>query len=129
MWGFPASIGGCFSLAHTDAGGPRPGAGAFCVPVGATPPRADRPSPPPPPGRAGLAAGREAMPHRPAVLIIDDDHALRDLIAEVLAEEGYRVAGVDGAAALAALRRERPGLLLLDVRMTGLDGTDLCRQL
>jgi DNA-binding response OmpR family regulator len=65
----------------------------------------------------------------PPILIIDNDVTLRDLLVEFLAEEGYRATGLDGSAAPAAIQRERPALLLLDVRMPGLDGPALCRLL
>jgi DNA-binding response OmpR family regulator len=65
----------------------------------------------------------------PSILIIDNDVPLRDLLVEFLDEEGYRATGLDGSAAPAAIQRERPGLLLLDVRMPGLDGPALCRLL
>ena len=65
----------------------------------------------------------------PPIFIVDNDVTLRDLLVEFLAEEGYRAAGLDGSAAPAAIQRERPGLLLLDVRMPGLDGPALCRLL
>jgi CheY-like chemotaxis protein len=58
------------------------------------------------------------------ILIIDDDDDLRDALAEVLVDEGYRVQQEPGGLeALQALRRGlRPDLILLDLMMPGLDG-------
>ncbi|MDP9373223.1 MAG: response regulator [Chloroflexota bacterium] len=67
---------------------------------------------------------------REAVLVVDDDTAVRDLIEIILSDEGYRVrtAG-DGRAALTLARDEPPDLVLMDVNMPILDGISACRQL
>jgi CheY-like chemotaxis protein len=60
----------------------------------------------------------------PVVLVVDDDGDVRDVLREVLEENGYlvRTAG-DGREALAVLRREpRTSLILLDVMMPVMDG-------
>lgn len=64
------------------------------------------------------------------ILIADDDAAMRQMIAQYLASEGYRVleAG-DGPEALDLARRERPDLVLLDWMMPGMSGLDVCRSL
>jgi two-component system nitrogen regulation response regulator NtrX len=59
----------------------------------------------------------------PQVLIIDDEPALRDIMAEALAAEGYRVTtAVDGVEGLARVRERRPELIVLDLMMPVLDG-------
>jgi two-component system LytT family response regulator len=61
----------------------------------------------------------------PSALIVDDEPNARERIRALLARHpGVTVAGEcgDGIDALAAIRRERPQLLLLDVQMPGLDG-------
>ena len=64
----------------------------------------------------------------PTVLVVEDDEATRDAIAELLGEEGYAVATAgDGAAGLRAAEGTRPKLVLLDVRMPVLDGADFAR--
>jgi len=58
-------------------------------------------------------------------IIVDDEPAARDLIAEILATRpDVEVVGSYGDArqALSAIRRDKPELLLLDVQMPGLDG-------
>jgi CheY-like chemotaxis protein len=59
------------------------------------------------------------------VLIVEDDPAMRLVLAELLEEAGYVVATMpDGAAALAYLRRgaPHPAVILLDLLMPGMDG-------
>lgn len=64
------------------------------------------------------------------VLVVDDDPGIRAVVAETLELEGYRVETVaDGAQALRAIERERPALVLLDMRMPVLDGWGVAREL
>ena len=64
------------------------------------------------------------------VLIADDDPAIRDVVRIALQRGGFETAEVaDGAAALLAVGSVAPDLLVLDVTMPGLDGTEVCRQL
>lgn len=63
-----------------------------------------------------------------AVLVVDDDDWVRDLVETVLLDEGYRVCtAANGRAALAALATERPDIVLMDVNMPHLDGLSACR--
>lgn len=61
---------------------------------------------------------------RALVLIVDDDFLLRESLSLILAGEGYMVAVAEnGVEALKRLRSgERPGLILLDLRMPIMDG-------
>jgi CheY-like chemotaxis protein len=63
------------------------------------------------------------MPKEP-ILIVDDDCDVRQLVGELLEEEGYAVEGVpNGEAALELIRGGvRPALILLDLMMPGMDG-------
>jgi len=64
------------------------------------------------------------------LLIVDDEAPVRDVLDEYFAGQGYAVdTASDGAAALAAARRRRPDLVLLDVRMPGVDGLEVLRRL
>src|SRR5215471_15548577 len=65
-----------------------------------------------------------------AVLVVDDDAAIRRMLERTLSAEGYDVAGVaGGGAALVAVERSAPDLLVLDVRLPDLDGLSVCRRL
>ncbi|MBT3305688.1 MAG: PleD family two-component system response regulator [Alphaproteobacteria bacterium] len=64
------------------------------------------------------------------ILIVDDQPASVKMLAAKLSNEYYQVltAG-DGAAALEAVGRDAPDLVLLDVMMPGLDGYQVCEQI
>ncbi|MBD3162215.1 MAG: response regulator, partial [Candidatus Eisenbacteria bacterium] len=64
------------------------------------------------------------------VLVVDDDEAIRDSCRQTLERSGYEVETVcDGAEALRAIHARRPDLVLLDLRMPGLDGTEFLQRL
>lgn len=63
------------------------------------------------------------------VLVVDDDAGIRDVVREILELEGYPVEmAQDGDRALAALGRELPAVVLLDMRMPVLDGWGFVRE-
>ena len=62
------------------------------------------------------------------VLVVDDDAAIRDMLAEYLGEHGYEVAvAASGEAMRAEIERAVPALVLLDVGLPGEDGLTLAR--
>jgi CheY-like chemotaxis protein len=65
-----------------------------------------------------------ACVERRHVLLVDDDAEIRGVVRLILETEGYRVlTAADGEEALRVLRAgERPGMILLDLRMPGMDG-------
>jgi len=65
------------------------------------------------------------------VVIGEDDRDIRELIELILDEDGYTTAvAATGVDALELCRRERPGLVLLDVSMPGeLSGLEVCRRI
>ena len=66
------------------------------------------------------------------ILIVDDEHDIRELVAGVLEDEGYQTRGAaDSDAALEAISARRPSLVLLDVWLQGsrLDGLELLDEL
>ncbi len=66
----------------------------------------------------------------PRILIVDDDDALRDSIAETLSDLGHQpVPAADGEAALARLGRRGIDAVLLDLRMPGIDGLEVLRRI
>ena len=72
----------------------------------------------------------QADPPKADVLIVDDTPANLRLLSKMLAEQGYQVRPVpDGPLALAATRAEPPDLILLDIRMPGMSGYQVCEHL
>ncbi len=64
------------------------------------------------------------------ILIVDDSEPSRILLMEILSAEGYDVRPADsGALALSAVNADPPELILLDMRMPGMDGIEVCRTL
>jgi DNA-binding response OmpR family regulator len=63
------------------------------------------------------------------VLIVDDDPAIVDAIGLILEDEGYEVTATSGGDILRFAEQEQPDIVLLDIRLSGQDGRDVCRAL
>lgn len=62
------------------------------------------------------------------ILVVEDELVLRETLAYNLGRQGYEViTAVDGVQAVNLARQERPGLIILDVMLPGLDGFEVCR--
>lgn len=67
---------------------------------------------------------------QPHILVVDDDPYVRPVLVRLLQRHGLRVTNVgDGFSALAAIERVRPDVVLLDVKMPGIDGTEVLRRI
>ena len=65
-----------------------------------------------------------------SILIVDDTPANLQLLSKMLNERGYRVRPVsNGSMALSAVQVEPPDMILLDIRMPGMDGYKVCETL
>jgi two-component system KDP operon response regulator KdpE len=65
-----------------------------------------------------------------AILIIDDDGAVRDTLARKLVREGFVVlAAKDGLEGLRVFHTGHPDLVILDVVMPGMDGVTVCERI
>jgi len=63
------------------------------------------------------------------ILIVDDEVGIRELLSEILQDEGYRVSLAENATAARTYRaREQPALVLLDIWMPDTDGVTLLRE-
>jgi two-component system cell cycle response regulator DivK len=72
----------------------------------------------PPPGRRA----------KPTVLIVEDDEDLACAVGDALIDAGYAVVSArEGRQALTALELERPDLMLVDIFMPGMNGSELLR--
>lgn len=71
----------------------------------------------------GSAAGSAGT-----VVVADDDPSILDFTSRVVTKAGHRVVRAErGDVALELIRKEKPGLVFLDVLMPGLDGLEVCR--
>ncbi len=67
---------------------------------------------------------------RPLALVVDDDAAMRMMIAETLEGSGFDVEEAEeGAAGLSLFQKHHPDLILMDVMMPGMDGFSACAAL
>lgn len=64
------------------------------------------------------------------ILIVDDQYGIRILLTEILQTEGYETCeAANGVQALSALEEERPGLILLDMKIPGMDGLEILKRI
>jgi two-component system nitrogen regulation response regulator NtrX len=67
---------------------------------------------------------------KPRILVIDDEAAIRDSLKMILEYEDYQFVGAaSGQDGLAAVQKERPDAVLLDIKMPGMDGMEVLRKL
>jgi PAS domain S-box-containing protein len=77
-----------------------------------------------------LSAVGAILPKEDLILVVDDDRDTTGLIQEVLGRAGFKVrAANNGFQALAIARQDQPGLILLDLKMPGLDGYEVLKRL
>jgi len=65
------------------------------------------------------------------VLVVENENGISEMIQSALAgKNSYNISNArDGINALIAVGRERPDLIILDLRISGVDGLEICRQL
>jgi DNA-binding response OmpR family regulator len=64
------------------------------------------------------------------ILVVEDDRTIAEAVSTRLRAEGYLVEqAADGPAAVAAVARSRPDLVVLDVMLPGFDGLEVCRRI
>ncbi len=64
------------------------------------------------------------------ILVIDDDDSLRDTVAVLLENEGYRaLTAPEGRSGYEQALTQRPDLVVVDLRLPGLSGIEICKQL
>ena len=67
---------------------------------------------------------------KPRILVIDDEAAIRDSLRMILEYEDYQFTGAaSGQEGIALVQRDRPDLVLLDIKMPGMDGIEVLRKL
>ena len=76
-----------------------------------------------------LSIGGKSMDKK-TILVVEDEEALLRLQSILLVIKGFKVEGVtDGQAALDAVARIKPDLILLDIMLPKIDGFEVCRQI
>jgi DNA-binding response OmpR family regulator len=64
------------------------------------------------------------------IAVIEDEEDIREIISYNLSREGFEVQAFgDGGEGLSEVKRSPPDLVLLDLMLPGLDGTEICREL
>jgi DNA-binding response OmpR family regulator len=80
--------------------------------------------------RATSAMSSQPVTRETSILIVEDEQDLLELLRYNLAREGYPVhTASTGEDALKLVRNQRPGLVLLDLMLPGMDGLEVCRTL
>jgi DNA-binding response OmpR family regulator len=75
-------------------------------------------------------AGPTGKDPMPTVLIVDDEAIVREVVADYLRKDGFRVeSAADGHEALSRFAAARPDLVLLDLMLPGIDGLEVCRRI
>jgi len=70
-----------------------------------------------------------AVPHE-RILVVDDEAGIRELVGTYLRNEGFDVdEAVDGEDAVERFRRREPDLVVLDLRLPGIDGFEVLREI
>lgn len=73
---------------------------------------------------------RNSAGNKSAVLVIDDEHVIRELLREILVELGHGVIAAEtGAEGLELLEQVDFGLVFLDLKMPGMDGAEVFRRI
>ncbi len=69
------------------------------------------------------------VPHE-RILVVDDEPGIRELVGTYLRSEGFEVdEAVDGEDAIERFRQREPDLVVLDLRLPGIDGYDVLREI
>ncbi len=70
------------------------------------------------------------MPENDCILIIDDEEGMRDSCCQALSKEGYHLeTAEDGDKGLCKIRETKPDMVLIDLKMPGMSGMDLLKNL
>jgi DNA-binding response OmpR family regulator len=78
----------------------------------------------------GIEFRKESFVIKKKILIVEDEESLLKLESILLTSKGYEVHGVgDGQAALDAITRIKPDLVLLDIMLPEIDGFEVCRRI
>jgi len=84
----------------------------------------------PDPSSGASARSHSESPQTQTILIIDDDENLRDTVSLMLEREGFRtVLSAEGREGFEQALMLRPDLILVDLRLPGMSGAEICKEL
>src|SRR5580698_8309675 len=71
----------------------------------------------------------DSAPARRSVMLIDDDPEIRGIVTSLLTGDGFQVEeAADGRMAIERVFLTKPDLILVDLRLPGLDGAEICKR-
>lgn len=78
-----------------------------------------------------MATADKALPHTmERILVIEDDRAVQRALKRLFESEGYSVeCSYDGPSGLEAFRAAPPSIVILDLRLPGITGKEICREI
>ena len=77
-----------------------------------------------------LFGQKGGAPMSEKILVVDDEKEIRDLLSIYLKEDGYNViAASNGQEAITLAQEQHPQVILMDVKMPGIDGVETCKRL
>lgn len=80
--------------------------------------------------RKGIYPLAKYQPSEKRILIVDDDPQIQDVFTKMLSHHGYEIAtAADGFEAGVKVTEFKPGLVILDLLMPGMDGFEVCRRI
>lgn len=64
------------------------------------------------------------------ILVVDDETAICNMLEKFLTKKGYRVSSVlNGEEAIKKVKKEKPHMILLDIKMPGIDGVETLKRI
>ncbi len=64
------------------------------------------------------------------IMVVDDEEVIRDVLCSFLERKGHKTLALsDGQSAITRAEKEKPDVVLMDIRMPGLDGITACKKL
>ncbi len=67
--------------------------------------------------------------HKKKVMVVEDEPAIREVMKMMLEEVGYEVQTSNDGVSVQEMRENLPDLVLLDLRVSGIHGKDICKHL
>ena len=70
------------------------------------------------------------MSEKVKVLIVDDDRNTLTVLTDLMDEDGFTaITAADGKVAVDKIRKEKPDIVLMDIRLPKMDGYEVCKQI